>query len=424
MRILIVCKSLPHAFKGGIQTHVWELSGELVARGCEVTILTAGSWRNGKEVISMAGRRIVYLPYPPGRRVPLLRKTLEDVSFNIAAFGWLREHSGDYDRIHLQGRSGCFYAAVMPKDSTPVVTTFHRLLNVEYEYDGQQTNWLDGWLHLRIMHGAERAAARNTHHAIAVSEEMKRELNEYVGAPLAPISILPNGVHASFGDYVTEPDPWRLVFVGRLERIKGVFTLLESMPKMDERVQLTLVGDGPERKALEQLSRKLGLRLRVQFLGDQDSESVRYWIQRSYALVLPSFHESQGIVLLEAGICGRPVIAASAPGINEVIIHGENGLMFPAGDATSLSVVTNHLFRNPKLAERLGQTGRARAETLYDWRRIADQTVEVYANVGCAGVGERWLQRSPANSPGTASAAVPTPATSGVSSSPAIAVRA
>ena len=394
MRLLFVCKSLPFAFKGGIQTHVWELTERLVARGHEVTILTAGSWRAGVRTTERGGRVIVHLPYPPGRRVPLLRKTLEDLSFNVAAFGWLRRHAPDYDRVHLQGRSGCFYAALAPLNGTPIVATFHRLLDVEYEYDGQRTGRLDGYLHRAVMSRAERAAARNADHVIAVSEEMRRELHEYVGPPLAPLSIVPNGVSRAFGDPLVERQRWQLAFVGRLEAIKGIYTLVRALAKTaDERIELVLIGDGPERRGLEQLTRRLGLEMRVRFLGDQDAESVRYWVQRSYALVLPSFHESQGIVLLEAGVCARPVIAASAPGIDEVVEHGVNGLMFPAGDVTSLAVVTDHLFASPKLAARLGQAGRARAVARYEWEAIATRTEDVYRRVGVAGAGEPATDR-------------------------------
>jgi len=194
MRLLFVCKSLPFSFKGGIQTHVWELTQQLVALGNEVTILTAGSWRSGLETTEKEGRTIIHLPYPPGRRIPLLRKTLEDVSFNFAAYGWLKKHSENYDRIHLQGRSGCFYAAIRtPGVGTPVVTTFHRLLQVEYDYDGQRTGKIDGFFHRLTMGFAERAAARKSDHVIAVSKEMKRELVNFIGGNLSPISILPNG---------------------------------------------------------------------------------------------------------------------------------------------------------------------------------------------------------------------------------------
>lgn len=327
------------------------------------------------------GRRVVYLPYPPGRKVWGLRKTLEDVSFNVAAYTWLRDHAGEYDCVHLQGRSGCFFAAVRPRGSVPVIATFHRLLQVEYEYDGQRTGWLDGLLHRWVMGKAERAAARNADRSIAVSREMRRELVEYIGGPIAPVSIIPNGVDPNFGEPLVERERYRLVFVGRLEAIKGVRTLLEAMPSVDDRVVLELVGAGPERRRLEPLARRLGLGDRVEFAGDLDSEGVRRAIQRAYALVLPSFHETQGIVLLEAAVCRRPVIAASAPGIDEVVQHGVNGLMFPAGDAASLAVVTNHLFAKPKLAERLGRVGHGLAASYYDWAAIARRTEEVYAAV-------------------------------------------
>lgn len=394
MRLLFVCKSLPYSFKGGIQTHVWELTEKLIACGNEVVILIAGSWKKGLVVSEVQGRTIIELPYIPGRKIPLLRKTLEDICFNLVAYRWLKSNASDFDRIHIQGRSGCFFAAAnKPNRGTAVVTTFHRLLEVEYEYDGQRTGIIDGFFHRNIMKFVEKAAARNSDHVIAVSKEMKRELINYIGGNLAPVSIIPNGVNRAFGDPVVDKERWKLVFVGRLETIKGVFTLLKAMPSIDKRIELIFIGEGPERKSMETLAKKVGVYNRVKFLGNQDAESVRYWIQKSFALILPSFHESQGIVLLEAGVCGRPVVAARAPGINEMVEHGYNGLLFEPGDFGSLAVSINHVFYNPALATRLGKAGRLRARTYYDWSGIANQTMEVYNKIGVARAGERAVPK-------------------------------
>ncbi len=383
MHLLFVCKSLPYSFKGGIQTHVWELTKYLIGRGCRITILTGGSLRRGSYTETHQGRELIFLPYLPGRRLPFLQKTTEDVSFNATAFVWLRRHGAAYDCIHVQGRSGCFYAAHARRSpAPPVLTTFHRLLSIEYEYDGQATGPVDGFLHRRLMGFAERRAARHSDQVIAVSEEMHRELLGCTTEALAPVQILPNGVSRDFGEPVAVSDPRQLIFVGRLERIKGVYSLLEAMQKVDERICLKIVGDGPERRGLERIIRHdVSLRRRVHLLGDQDAESVRDLIQRSHALVLPSFHESQGIVLIEAGICGRPVIGASAPGIDEVVVHGETGLLYPPGDAHCLAVVIDHLFANPDVARRLGHNGRLRAEAVYDWEHIAADTHELYGKL-------------------------------------------
>ena len=380
VRLLFVCKSLPYSFKGGIQTHVWELTRHLIDLGADITILTGGSLRRGVYRERQDGRELVFLPYVPGRRLPFLQKSVEDIGFNVAAYRWLRRHARDYDCVHVQGRSGCFYAsAKRPPHAPPVLTTFHRLLDVEYAFKGQATGPVDAFVHERVMTFMERRAARHTDHAVAVSQEMHRELVEAVPEGLAPVSILPNGVSEEFGEPVAERQSRELVFVGRLERIKGVYHLLEAMRAVDAGIALTIIGDGPERRGITKvLRRDDGLRRRVRLLGDQDADVVRLHIQRSAALVLPSFHESQGIVLTEAGVCGRPVIGASAPGIDEVVVHGETGLLYPPGDAASLALVINHLFRHPQRAAAMGERGRRRALEVYNWRHIAADTLALY----------------------------------------------
>lgn len=380
VRLLFVCKSLPYSFKGGIQTHVWELTRYLMARGCEVTILTGGSLRRGTYRERHGGRELIFLPYLPGRRLPCLQKSTEDISFNAAAYVWLRRHARDYDIVHVQGRSGCFYASVKrPPGAPPVLTTFHRLLDIEYAYDGQATGPLDGFLHRAVMGRMERRAARHTDHAVAVSGEMQRELVEAVPRGLAPVSILPNGVSEDYGRPDAEPQPWRLCFVGRLERIKGVYHLLEAISLVDRRIRLEIVGEGPERAGLERaIAGSDDLRTRVSLLGDREADGVRHCIQSATALVLPSFHESQGIVLIEAGICGRPVIGARAPGIDEVVVHGETGLLYTPGDAAALAAAIDHVFAAPEVAAALGAGGRRRARNVFNWTHISEDTYELY----------------------------------------------
>ncbi|MEZ4932850.1 MAG: glycosyltransferase [Saprospiraceae bacterium] len=106
MKILYVCKSLPHNFQGGIQTHVWKLSEWMVLLGHEVSILTAGSLAKGERKSVMGGRTIIELPYFPGRRLPFWSEAAEELSFNVAARLWLLKNQSSYDIIHLQGRSG------------------------------------------------------------------------------------------------------------------------------------------------------------------------------------------------------------------------------------------------------------------------------------------------------------------------------
>src|SRR5690606_1402073 len=127
----------------------------------------------------------------------------------------------------------------------------------------------------------------------------------------------------------------RALFVGRLTNWKGVDTLLLAVRDLPE-VDLAIVGDGPERPALEALARQLGLGGRAAFLGRLGRAETRREMLRSHVLVLPSLYEGLSHTLLEAGAVGLPCIASRCGGNPEVIADGENGLLVPPEDPAAL----------------------------------------------------------------------------------------
>ena len=146
-------------------------------------------------------------------------------------------------------------------------------------------------------------------------------------------------------------------------------------------VHLVLIGSGPDRAELERHSAAAGLRDRIPLTGPLPQEQVFEKIQASFALVLPSFHETQGIVLLEANACGKPVIASDIPGICEVVRHGETGWMTPAGDAAQLAASINRLFEDPSASVRMGEAGRRHVEENFAWEQIALETERLYGQI-------------------------------------------
>ena len=390
MKILYVCKSLPHSFQGGIQTHVWKLSEYMLQLGHEVTILTAGSWLKGEKRCEMNGRHIIQIPYLPMRRQPILPFFLEEFSFNAAVNRWISKnvHSngahqeGHFDLIHLQGRSGFTF----PKNNneTPIITTFHGLIAIENEKSHK--SGIQKHLHERWASHFEKNSLKNSDAIIAVSEEMKAEIIEVLPEMGSKISILPNGVDIQKPKPSTPPasletQPQTLLFVGRLDRIKGIFKLIESLKNVRSDIQLVMIGDGPERQNLEKAIFTEGVSARVNLLGNLPNETVMAWINQCDALILPSFHETQGIVLLEANTCGKPVIASNINGIREVVTHGYNGFLCNPYNPEHIAETINRLFSDAHLMKKIGENGQQRVVEKYDWAIIAEQTETLYKQV-------------------------------------------
>lgn len=399
MKILYVCKSLPHSFQGGIQTHVWKLSEYMSRLGHDVTILTAGSWRKGEKRYDMDGRHIIEIPYLPMRRQPIWPWFLEELSFNIAIKRWLSQNvtlpleneKEGFDLIHLQGRSG--FTFPQSHNSVPIITTFHGLISVENKK--AHKSGVQKYVHERWVSYFEKNALKNSHAIIAVSREMQDEIMEFVPELNPQIAILPNGVTIQSHNLTTPASSSKrgktLLFVGRLDGIKGIFNLIEAMKFVQRDIQLVMIGDGSERQNLEKELNTEGYHSpeflgsggseRVKLLGALPNETVLEWVAQCDALILPSFHETQGIVLLEANACGKPVIASNIKGIKEVVKQGYNGLLCNPYNPKHIAETINHLFSDTETMVKMGENGRQLVALKYDWSIIAKQTEKVYRQV-------------------------------------------
>jgi glycosyltransferase involved in cell wall biosynthesis len=158
-------------------------------------------------------------------------------------------------------------------------------------------------------------------------------------------------------------DSLRLVFVGRLAPVKGLRLLFEALPQVLDRhpnVQLTIVGDGPDRAVLEQLARPFGSAAR--FEGYKSQAEVAEILAASDAMVLPSFAEGVPVVLMEAMASSLPVLATRVAGVAELVEDGVNGYLVAPGDAEALADRIGNLASDPARRQAMGEAGRRTVE--------------------------------------------------------------
>ena len=176
--------------------------------------------------------------------------------------------------------------------------------------------------------------------------------------------IIHCGIDPSLFEPVThEGIGHRLLFVGRLAAVKGLPILLESLAKLVStypELELTVVGDGPDRTALEERTATLGLTSQVKFVGYQSQAEVRQHLQQTDVFVMASFAEGVPVVLMEALAAGVPVVATQIAGVGELVENGVSGYLVPPGDAESLADQIRSLVANPELRSRMGSAGRAK----------------------------------------------------------------
>jgi glycosyltransferase involved in cell wall biosynthesis len=227
-----------------------------------------------------------------------------------------------------------------------------------------------------------QAVLNGADHVTTLSAALQLGLIQLDIAP-EHISVIPNGVDLrQFAppDAAARPREEVVLFVGWLIARKGVQHLLDAVPAVLERYprcRFILVGDGPERLALESRTQNLGVTHAVEFCGYQPQDAVRAWMRRARLFVLPSVEEGQGVVLLEALASGTPVIGSRVDGIVDVVTP-EVGALFPAGDSAALAAAIIEILADEPRWRALSAAARRRAETEYDWDDLAQQYLAEY----------------------------------------------
>jgi len=176
----------------------------------------------------------------------------------------------------------------------------------------------------------------------------------------------------------------RLLFVGRLEKRKGLEYLIRAMPEVRNKfpdTTLTVVGHGPLRVYFHKLASQLGISDAIQFVGPVPNNRLAPYYTSATIYISPSIgREAMGIVLIEAMACGVPVIASDIVGYNEVIENGVNGILCSPGDVKSLNEAIIHLLSSPALRKSLSTRAIMRARE-FDWQVVTQKVVDVYKTV-------------------------------------------
>jgi glycosyltransferase involved in cell wall biosynthesis len=173
---------------------------------------------------------------------------------------------------------------------------------------------------------------------------------------------------------------------GRLEPIKGHSDLLQAAQIMlasRPDLQFWIVGEGSLAASLQAQARQLGIEGAVRFLGYQ--HDVASLMAASDVVVLPSRHESFGIVLIEAMSLGKPIVASTAGSIPEVMLDGVHGYLVPPHHIEALSQRVLHLIANPLLAEQMGQAGRESVRQVFTVQKMVERLAAIYRQTSARG---------------------------------------
>jgi glycosyltransferase involved in cell wall biosynthesis len=210
-----------------------------------------------------------------------------------------------------------------------------------------------------------------------------RKAADFLEATIDITGVIPVSCGIDASNYTPDLTPResnRIIFVGRLTTEKHIDVLLRAMQKLDASLEATLdvVGDGDQRRALEVLTRDLGLESRVTFHGRTDETELRSLLTRASVFAIASIAELQSIATMEAMASGLPIVAANAVALPHLVHHGENGYLFEPGNADEMAArLTEVLSAAPDERLRMQQASLKGVE-IHDINRTLDTFEALY----------------------------------------------
>ena len=350
---------------GGVTAHVSQLARELGRSGHEVQVLAPHT--PSRESVDAD------LLVPLGRSVPLPSGgSIARVSLSWWLYPKVRAllKKEQFDIVHLhEPMAPILPLCVLEFSKSVNVGTFHASYNRQHLY--------------RFTSPITKRWQARLHGNIAVSPAARRYVNNTFPGDY---EIIPNGI--DFKHFASETAPYpeyqdgklNILFVGRLEKRKGLRYLLEAYSKLkweQPNIRLIVVGPGNPDKESYRILSSHNLQ-DVEFVGRVSYDDLpRYYASSDIFCSPATGAESFGIVLLEAMAAGKPVVASDIEGFRGVMTEGKQGMFVPKKDSDALAKTLGNLAKDAELRNKLGARGRRLAEE-YRWEVVAGRVEKYY----------------------------------------------
>jgi glycosyltransferase involved in cell wall biosynthesis len=363
MKVLHVTKKYPHAL-GGDAVVVSNLQKQQTAAGHTVIIVTS----NCNEI---AKNRYVYKvglrDTPRGLDNITIKRMVSLVALFFRIFAIL--HKQRPDIIHTHSVDMAFFVSFAARwHNVPIVHTFHIVTFYDQTQPGLRRK-SELWLAKKT--GPRRVTAPNHF-----------DVKKLQAAGLGQTVLLPNGVDLAMWQphaHTKKNKKATFVAVGRLEDQKGYGYLIQAaalLPKTSP-VEIIIVGDGSQEKALKKLAQNLGVQHRVTFAGQKTPEEIRSLLATAHGAVFSSLYETTPLTLLETWAVGTPAIATPVGILQGVPANFKAALMVPIKDPRALARAMQRFIKDTKLRQATAAAGNAEANK-YDWPVIAGTLETIY----------------------------------------------
>jgi len=390
---------------GGMNVYVRDLTRELGRQGIHVDVFTRSQDEHVPHVIHELGfgNRVVHIPAGPEE--PLSKS---DITRFIPEFAegvrkFAQEKEITYDVIHSHYWMSGLVAEQLSEawGGIPIVHMFHTLGEMKNrvarsEDEKAGADRLNG----------ERQVLRRVNRVIVATLAELTQLRFLYRADASKLTVIPPGVDTGHfypipADEAKQfiglrPENHMILFVGRIEPLKGVDTLIQAMSCLDKNltnkehpVHLAIIGGEPdvelenmteEMARLQKMCDDLCMGSMVVFLGKRAQDTLPYYYSAAEVLVMPSLYESFGMVALEAMASGTPVIASEVGGLGYLVQDGVTGYTIPDSDPGMLCEKLSNLLGDNELRAAMGARAAEYAKE-YAWEKITASIVKVYEEI-------------------------------------------
>jgi glycogen synthase len=377
MKALLVTREYPPHIYGGAGVVADQLSRAL-ARRMSVEVRCFGPREPRSDGITVRG----YTPWERlGGKEPRFVPALETLSIGLAM---ARDHV-DADVVHAHtwyADMGAQWISTLYR--IPLVVTLHSMEPLRpWKADQLGSGYLlSSWI--------EKTAVEAAHRVIAVSNKMREDIVAHFDADPARVVVIHNGIDPEQFKRTDQREhldrlgvkPPYVLFVGRITDQKGIFHLLDAVPRLPANVQVVLCASAPDTPEIEQrLRRRVAEMPNVLWINEMVPVPVVTQLYSHCAVfACPSVYEPFGLINLEAMACETPVVASAVGGILEVVEDGKTGILVPPAQPDALAAALGRVLANPTAAREMGRAGRKRVEEKFSWASVAERTEQVYAD--------------------------------------------
>ena len=371
---------------GGMNVYVRELVAALAHGGADTTVYVR-RWRDDlpKRLAVEPGFEVVHIDAgDPNLSKEQLPGIVDEFADGVRAHLAIDPADVLHANYWLSGVAG---HRLKHELDLPMVSTFHTLARVKAETgDVEPQNRID----------AESDVIACSDIITANSVVELHELVRHYGADPSRIEIVPPGVDPAFFSPGSRRgarqalglgDEPVLLFVGRIQPLKGVDVAVEALSRLrDPRARMLIVGgssgiEGDDHAAeVHDLITDQGLDDRITMVPPQPHHVLSTYYRAADVTIVPSRSESFGLVALESAACGTPVVASDVGGLRTLVDHGRTGLRVPGRDPDDFAEAVERIIGDPIFAGRLSERA-AEAATAYTWNSMAARLRRVYADL-------------------------------------------